>query len=157
MFCISLSLSLTQMFCCHAGLQYHSHSVFGLREIFTVLHFGSMWRSVVHSEFVMVLNLCQHLVVIMIMTFVVSASLHPSLLLYCPSPLSPPPPPLSLSLSLRPSLPYSLPPRLLVWLSTAPCHPLTHWYQIRCLFSRPIMARVGQELTGTVQLTANER
>ena len=45
----------------------------------------------------------------------------------------------------------------MVWLSTAPFQPLTHWYQIRCLLSRPFFARAGQELTGTVQLTANER
>ena len=44
-----------------------------------------------------------------------------------------------------------------VWLSTAPFQPLTHWYQIRCLFPNPVFVSAGQELTGVVHLTANER
>lgn len=44
-----------------------------------------------------------------------------------------------------------------VWLSTAPFQPLTHWYQIRCLLRNPIFVRAGQEMTGYVQMTANER
>ena len=43
-----------------------------------------------------------------------------------------------------------------IWLSTAPFKPLTHWYQIRCLFQKPIDTTKGQELSGVVLLTANE-
>ncbi|XP_044740909.1 histone-arginine methyltransferase CARMER isoform X3 [Chrysoperla carnea] len=45
----------------------------------------------------------------------------------------------------------------LVWLSTAPTEPLTHWYQVRCLLERPLFAKQGQLLTGNVHLAANMR
>ncbi|XP_010743910.3 histone-arginine methyltransferase CARM1 [Larimichthys crocea] len=44
-----------------------------------------------------------------------------------------------------------------VWLSTAPTEPLTRWYQVRCLLQTPLFAKVGQTLSGTVLLTANNR
>ncbi|KAM6984679.1 histone-arginine methyltransferase CARM1 [Aplochiton taeniatus] len=44
-----------------------------------------------------------------------------------------------------------------VWLSTAPTEPLTHWYQVRCLLQTPLFAKLGQTLSGTVLLTANNR
>uniref|UniRef100_A0A0N5ASE9 type I protein arginine methyltransferase n=1 Tax=Syphacia muris TaxID=451379 RepID=A0A0N5ASE9_9BILA len=44
-----------------------------------------------------------------------------------------------------------------IWLSTAPTEPLTHWYQVRCLFDRPLMAYSGQIVKGTIKLVANER
>jgi histone-arginine methyltransferase CARM1 len=44
-----------------------------------------------------------------------------------------------------------------VWLSTAPSHPLTHWYQVRCLFSLPLFASAGQEATGHISMKANQR
>lgn len=44
-----------------------------------------------------------------------------------------------------------------VWLSTAPSQPLTHWYQVRCLFRSPVVCRCGQELTGFIYMVANER
>ncbi|KAL5487332.1 hypothetical protein EMCRGX_G019921 [Ephydatia muelleri] len=44
-----------------------------------------------------------------------------------------------------------------VWLSTAPSQPLTHWYQVRCLFRNPIVCRCGQEITGFIYMVANER
>uniref|UniRef100_A0A914WSX9 type I protein arginine methyltransferase n=1 Tax=Plectus sambesii TaxID=2011161 RepID=A0A914WSX9_9BILA len=44
-----------------------------------------------------------------------------------------------------------------VWLSTAPTEPLTHWYQVRCLLERPLIARMGQNCTGRVIMKANDR
>lgn len=44
-----------------------------------------------------------------------------------------------------------------IWLSTAPTEPLTHWYQVRCLFSTPIFTKVNQKLIGKVLLEANPR
>lgn len=44
-----------------------------------------------------------------------------------------------------------------IWLSTAPTEPLTHWYQVRCLFSTPIFTKVNQKLVGKVVLEANPR
>ncbi|PAA83475.1 hypothetical protein BOX15_Mlig016192g2 [Macrostomum lignano] len=44
-----------------------------------------------------------------------------------------------------------------VWLSTAPTEPLTHWYQVRCLFSRPLFVQAGQNLRGRLIMKANER
>ncbi|XP_077099396.1 histone-arginine methyltransferase CARM1 isoform X2 [Siphateles boraxobius] len=47
--------------------------------------------------------------------------------------------------------------RMTVWLSTAPNEPLTHWYQVRCLLQTPLFAKIGQTLSGQVQLIANRR
>lgn len=47
--------------------------------------------------------------------------------------------------------------RMTVWLSTAPNEPLTHWYQVRCLLQTPLFAKMGQTLSGHVQLIANNR
>ncbi|XP_056287569.1 histone-arginine methyltransferase CARM1-like isoform X3 [Pseudoliparis swirei] len=47
--------------------------------------------------------------------------------------------------------------RATVWLSTAPSEPLTRWSQIRCLLQTPLYAKVGQTLSGTVLLEANDR
>nr|XP_046238440.1 histone-arginine methyltransferase CARM1-like [Scatophagus argus] len=44
-----------------------------------------------------------------------------------------------------------------VWLSTAPTEPLTRWYQVRCLLQTPLFAKLGQTLSGTVLLSANNR
>ncbi|MCP9261712.1 Histone-arginine methyltransferase CARM1 [Dirofilaria immitis] len=44
-----------------------------------------------------------------------------------------------------------------VWLSTAPTEPLTHWYQVRCLFDRPLMVYGGQVVRGAIRMLANER
>ncbi|XP_068165558.1 histone-arginine methyltransferase CARM1 isoform X2 [Antennarius striatus] len=44
-----------------------------------------------------------------------------------------------------------------VWLSTAPTEPLTRWYQVRCLLQTPLFAKLGQTLSGTVLLVANNR
>ncbi|KFV50263.1 Histone-arginine methyltransferase CARM1, partial [Tyto alba] len=45
----------------------------------------------------------------------------------------------------------------IVWLSTAPTEPLTHWYQVRCLFQTPLFDKEGQTLSGKVLLVANVR
>uniref|UniRef100_A0A673LZV1 type I protein arginine methyltransferase n=1 Tax=Sinocyclocheilus rhinocerous TaxID=307959 RepID=A0A673LZV1_9TELE len=47
--------------------------------------------------------------------------------------------------------------RMTVWLSTAPNEPLTQWYQVRCLLQTPLFAKMGQTLSGRVQLIANKR
>lgn len=47
--------------------------------------------------------------------------------------------------------------RAVVWLSTAPSEPLTRWCQVRCLLQTPLFARVGETLSGTVLLAANDR
>ncbi|VVC42695.1 Hypothetical protein CINCED_3A009103 [Cinara cedri] len=44
-----------------------------------------------------------------------------------------------------------------LWLSTSPTESLTHWYQVRCLLEKPILAKVGQVVTGSVSLQANVR
>ncbi|XP_013919965.1 PREDICTED: histone-arginine methyltransferase CARM1-like [Thamnophis sirtalis] len=44
-----------------------------------------------------------------------------------------------------------------VWLSTAPTEPLTHWYQVRCLFQTPLFAKEGETLSGEVLFVANKR
>jgi len=44
-----------------------------------------------------------------------------------------------------------------VWLSTGPTQPLTHWYQVRCMLSKPIFAKQGQLLTGKVLMVANAK
>jgi len=44
-----------------------------------------------------------------------------------------------------------------VWLSTAPTQPLTHWYQVRCLFVKPITVSQGQVLKGYTILHANRK
>uniref|UniRef100_A0A914ZS42 type I protein arginine methyltransferase n=1 Tax=Parascaris univalens TaxID=6257 RepID=A0A914ZS42_PARUN len=44
-----------------------------------------------------------------------------------------------------------------VWLSTAPTEPLTHWYQVRCLYDKPLMVFAGQVVKGSVTMVANER
>ncbi|KAI6242972.1 Carm1-pending protein [Aphelenchoides fujianensis] len=42
-------------------------------------------------------------------------------------------------------------------LSTAPTEPLTHWYQVRCFLTEPILVHAGDVATGYVNMTANER
>uniref|UniRef100_A0A8C6WEA9 Coactivator-associated arginine methyltransferase 1, like n=1 Tax=Neogobius melanostomus TaxID=47308 RepID=A0A8C6WEA9_9GOBI len=44
-----------------------------------------------------------------------------------------------------------------VWMSTAPTEPLTRWSQVRCLLQTPLFAKMGQTLSGTVLLVANDR
>ena len=44
-----------------------------------------------------------------------------------------------------------------VWLSTAPTQPLTHWYQVRCLFIKPITVNQGQVMNGHVTLHSNRK
>ncbi|XP_049425897.1 histone-arginine methyltransferase CARM1-like [Epinephelus fuscoguttatus] len=44
-----------------------------------------------------------------------------------------------------------------VWLSTAPTEPVTRWHQVRCLLQTPLFAKLGQTLSGTVLLAANNR
>lgn len=44
-----------------------------------------------------------------------------------------------------------------IWLSTHPTEPLTHWYQVRCLFENPLFVNVGDVVTGFVSLYANKR
>jgi histone-arginine methyltransferase CARM1 len=38
------------------------------------------------------------------------------------------------------------------WLSTAPTQPLTHWYQVRCLFPQPFLVTRAAQLVGKVVL-----
>ena len=47
--------------------------------------------------------------------------------------------------------------RTTVWLSTAPFQPLTHWYQVRLLLRQPLFVQEGQEISGMIQMVANER
>lgn len=49
------------------------------------------------------------------------------------------------------------PCRSTVWLSTAPTEPVTRWHQVRCLLQTPLFAKLGQTLSGTVLLAANNR
>lgn len=44
-----------------------------------------------------------------------------------------------------------------VWLSTAPTEPLTHWYQVRCLFVTPLFVYEGQAVQGRMAMRANAR
>jgi len=44
-----------------------------------------------------------------------------------------------------------------IWLSTHPTEPLTHWYQVRCLFEVPFFVYAGDVITGFVSLQANKR
>lgn len=44
-----------------------------------------------------------------------------------------------------------------VWLSTAPTEPLTHWYQVRCLLKTPFLVMAGQEVSGRLFMTANDK
>ncbi|CAF1093878.1 unnamed protein product [Rotaria sp. Silwood1] len=44
-----------------------------------------------------------------------------------------------------------------IWLSTSPTEPLTHWYQVRCLFIKPLTVSQGQVLKGHAILNANRR
>ncbi|GFS61521.1 histone-arginine methyltransferase CARMER [Trichonephila inaurata madagascariensis] len=44
-----------------------------------------------------------------------------------------------------------------IWLSTSPTQPLTHWYQVRCLFESPLFAQRGQIVSGKVILNSNKR
>lgn len=44
-----------------------------------------------------------------------------------------------------------------IWLSTSPIQPLTHWYQVRCLFESPLFAQRGQIVSGKVILNSNKR
>nr|QDG00785.1 histone-arginine methyltransferase CARM1-2 [Brachionus koreanus] len=43
------------------------------------------------------------------------------------------------------------------WLSTAPTQPLTHWYQVRCLFPQPFLLTRSAQLEGKVSLKTNSR
>ncbi|KJE88813.1 arginine methyltransferase 4-PA [Capsaspora owczarzaki ATCC 30864] len=44
-----------------------------------------------------------------------------------------------------------------VWLSTSPVAPLTHWYQFRCLMPRPVLLARGQTLVGRAIMRGNSR
>lgn len=44
-----------------------------------------------------------------------------------------------------------------VWLSTAPTQPLTHWYQVRCLFPQPFLVTRAAQLVGKVTLKTNKK
>ncbi|CAF0798860.1 unnamed protein product [Adineta ricciae] len=44
-----------------------------------------------------------------------------------------------------------------VWLSTAPTQPLTHWYQVRCLFLRPLSVSQGKTIKGHAILHSNRK
>jgi len=44
-----------------------------------------------------------------------------------------------------------------VWLSTSPTQPLTHWYQVRCLFIKPLTVNQGQTINGHATLKANRK
>jgi len=43
------------------------------------------------------------------------------------------------------------------WLSTAPTQPLTHWYQVRCLFPQPFLVTRAAQLVGKVKLCSNKK
>eukprot|EP00040_Diaphanoeca_grandis_P044253 m.11796 g.11796 ORF g.11796 m.11796 type:complete len:510 (-) comp8982_c0_seq1:331-1860(-) len=42
-----------------------------------------------------------------------------------------------------------------VFLSTSPMSPITHWYQTRCVFRKPVILSSGQTLDCVVKFTAN--
>ncbi|KAF0992196.1 hypothetical protein HZS_3120 [Henneguya salminicola] len=44
-----------------------------------------------------------------------------------------------------------------IYLSTAPDRPLTHWYQVRLLFLRPLVVQIGDVIQGTLRMIANKR
>jgi len=44
-----------------------------------------------------------------------------------------------------------------VWLSTSPTQPLTHWYQVRCLFTKPLTVSQGQTVQGHCILHSNRK
>lgn len=44
-----------------------------------------------------------------------------------------------------------------VWLSTSPTEPLTHWYQVRCLFTSPLFVQECQTITGSLRMYANAK
>jgi len=44
-----------------------------------------------------------------------------------------------------------------VWLSTSPCEPLSHWYQVLALIETPVFVYKDQQLTGRVRLVSNKR
>ena len=44
-----------------------------------------------------------------------------------------------------------------VVLSTAPDCPCTHWYQCRLMLKDPIAVNKGQQVSGSLQFTANEK
>ncbi|UJR24979.1 hypothetical protein I4U23_006342 [Adineta vaga] len=44
-----------------------------------------------------------------------------------------------------------------VWLSTAPTQPLTHWYQVRCLFLKPLTVNQGKVIKGHAILHSNRK
>jgi hypothetical protein len=44
-----------------------------------------------------------------------------------------------------------------VWLSTAPTQPLTHWYQVRCLFMKPLTVNQGRTIKGHAILHSNRK
>lgn len=43
------------------------------------------------------------------------------------------------------------------WLSTSPTQPLTHWYQVRCLFPQPFLVTRAAQLIGKLQLKSNKK
>ncbi len=43
------------------------------------------------------------------------------------------------------------------WLSTSPTQPLTHWYQVRCLFPQPFLVTRAAQLIGRLQLKSNKK
>ena len=44
-----------------------------------------------------------------------------------------------------------------IWLSTCPNEPLTHWYQVWCVFKNPLFGRQHEHLSGVVIMKANQR
>ncbi|CAF0936641.1 unnamed protein product [Rotaria sordida] len=44
-----------------------------------------------------------------------------------------------------------------IWLSTAPTQPLTHWYQVRCLFMKPLTVNLGATIKGHAILNSNRK
>ncbi|GMH39299.1 hypothetical protein BSKO_07197 [Bryopsis sp. KO-2023] len=43
------------------------------------------------------------------------------------------------------------------WLSTAPGHPATHWFQLRCVMQKPLWATGGCQVVGKMRLVAHAR
>jgi histone-arginine methyltransferase CARM1 len=44
------------------------------------------------------------------------------------------------------------------WLSTAPGLPATHWFQLRCVLSQPLVVLTpNSKVTGSLRLVAHER
>lgn len=43
-----------------------------------------------------------------------------------------------------------------VTLTTSPAEPCTHWYQARLMLPRPIAVNIGQSVSGTIHMVANE-